>query len=45
VLPSLLVTAQRQEKHPLDFFKTLFATNTAAAQAALYKILPDSLAQ
>ena len=37
VLPSLLVTAQRQGKHPLDFFQTLFTTSTAAAQAALYK--------
>ena len=37
ILPSLLLTARRQEKHPLDFFKTLFTTSTATAQAALYK--------
>ena len=37
ILPSLLLTARRQEKHPLDFFKTLFISNTATAQAALYK--------
>jgi len=37
VLPSLLLTARRQEKHPLDFFKTLFISSTATAQAALYK--------
>jgi len=37
ILPSLLLTARRQEKHPLDFFKTLFISSTATAQAALYK--------
>ena len=37
ILPSLLLTAKRQDKHPLDFFKTLFTTSTATAQAALYK--------
>lgn len=36
VLPSLLVTARRQGKHPLDFFQTLFSSDTATAQAALY---------
>ena len=36
VLPSLLVTAQRQGQHPLDFFQTLFTADTASAQAALF---------
>jgi hypothetical protein len=36
VLTSLLVTARRQGKHPLDFFQTLFSSDTATAQAALY---------
>jgi hypothetical protein len=37
VLPSLLMTAKRQGQHPLAFFKTLFTSNTATAQAALYR--------
>jgi len=36
VLPSLLVTAQRQGQHPLDFFQTLFTADIASAQAALF---------
>lgn len=36
VLPSLLLTAQRQKHHPLKFFQTLLTTNTAIAQAALF---------
>jgi hypothetical protein len=36
VLPSLLVTAKRQGKHPLSFLSTLFAEDPAVAQAALY---------
>jgi hypothetical protein len=36
VLPSLLLTAKRQGRHPLSFFKTLFLENTDAAQNALY---------
>jgi transposase len=36
VLPSLLLTAQRQGRHPLDFFETLFGSKTKTAQAALY---------
>lgn len=36
VLPSLLMTAKRQGKHPLEFFNTLFISDTATAQAALY---------
>jgi len=36
ILTSLLVTAKRQGKHPLSFFSTLFAEDTAVAQAALY---------
>lgn len=36
VLPSLLMTAKRQGKHPLTFFQTLFTSDTTAAQAALY---------
>jgi len=34
--PSLLMTARRQGQHPLTFFKTLFTSDTATAQAALY---------
>ena len=33
---SLLQTAKRQGQHPLSFFKTLFTTDTATAQATLY---------
>ena len=36
VLPSLLLTAKRQGKHPLSFFKSLFTENTDTAQNALY---------
>ncbi|MDY6954935.1 MAG: transposase, partial [Thermodesulfobacteriota bacterium] len=36
VLPSLLLTATRQGQHPLEFFKTLFTSDTPTAQAALY---------
>ena len=36
VLPSLVLTAKRQGKHPLGFFETLFTSDTATAQAALY---------
>ena len=36
VLPSLLLTAKRQGKHPLDFFQTLFSSDTDTSQAALY---------
>jgi len=36
VLPSLLLTAKRQGQHPLGFFKTLFTSDAATAQAALY---------
>ena len=36
VLPSLLMTAKRQGQHPLAFFETLFTSDTATAQAALY---------
>ena len=36
VLPSLLLTAKRQGKHPLAFFETLFISDTPTAQAALY---------
>ena len=36
VLPSLLLTAKRQGKHPLPFFESLFTSDTATAQAALY---------
>ncbi len=38
ILPSLLLTARRQGKHPLDFFKILFTSDTATLQAALYQI-------
>lgn len=36
VLPSLLLTAKRQGKHPLAFFQTLFTADTPTAQTALY---------
>jgi len=36
VLPSLVLTAKRQGKYPLGFFETLFTSDTATAQAALY---------
>jgi len=36
VLPSLLLTAQRQGRHPLGFLETLFGAKTQTAQAALY---------
>ena len=36
VLPSLLLTAQRQNHHPLQFFQTLLTTDTPTAQAALF---------
>jgi hypothetical protein len=32
-----LAASQTQDKHPLDYFKTLFTSSTAATQAALYK--------
>jgi transposase len=37
ILPSLLLTARRQGKHPLDFFKILFTSDAATSQAALYQ--------
>ena len=37
ILPSLLLTARRQGKHPLNFFKILFTSDTPTSQAALYK--------
>jgi len=36
VLPSLLLTTQRQNHHPLKFFRTLMTGDTASAQAALF---------
>jgi len=36
VLPSLLLTAQRQDHHPLQFFQTLLTADTTDAQAALF---------
>ena len=36
ILPSLLLTAQRQDHHPLKFFRTLLTADTATAQAALF---------
>ncbi len=36
ILPSLLLTAQRQDHHPLQFFQTLLTADTATAQAALF---------
>ena len=42
VLPSLLLTAQRQGRDPLQFFRTLFTADSATAQAALYRNPPDT---
>lgn len=42
VLPSLLITAERQGKSPLTFFHTLFTADTATAQAALYRAAINS---
>ena len=42
VLPSLLLTAHRQGRDPLQFFRTLFTADTATAQAALYRNPPDT---
>lgn len=36
VLPSLLLTARRQNHHPLQFFQTLLTADTTDAQAALF---------
>lgn len=36
VLPSLVLTSQRQKQHPLQFLQTLFTSDTAAAQEALF---------
>ena len=37
VLPSLIVTAKRQEKHPRRFLENLLTSDTPTAQAALYR--------
>jgi hypothetical protein len=36
VLPSLVLTAQRQKQHPLKFLQTLFTSEPATAQEALF---------
>ncbi len=36
VLPSLLLTARRQNQHPLQFLQTLFTAKSAIAQKALF---------
>jgi hypothetical protein len=36
VLPSLVLTAQRQKQHPLKFLQTLFTSPPATAQEALF---------
>jgi transposase len=36
ILPSLLLTAMRQGRHPREFLQTLLTCDTAKAQAALY---------
>jgi transposase len=36
ILPSLVQTARRQGVSPINFFQTLFTSNTQTAQAALY---------
>ena len=42
VVPSLMVTAQRQGHSPLQFFYTLFTADAATAQAALYRNPPNT---
>ena len=42
VIPSLMVTAQRQGKSPFHFFYTLFTSDTATAQAALFRNPPNT---
>jgi hypothetical protein len=42
LIPSLLLTAQRQGRDPLRFFQTLFTADTATAQAALYRNPPNT---
>ncbi len=37
ILPSLLQTARRQGVSPINFFHTLFTSNTLTAKAALYR--------
>jgi transposase len=37
ILPSLLQTARRQGASPINFFHTLFTSNTQTAKAALYR--------
>jgi hypothetical protein len=37
ILPSLVLTAIRQNRNPRDFFQTLLTSDTAHAQAALYR--------
>jgi len=36
VLPSLILTAQRQDVHPLKFLQVLFTAETAIAQKVLF---------
>jgi transposase len=36
ILPSLVLTAMRQGRHPRDFLQTLLTSDTATAQATLY---------
>ena len=36
ILPSLILTAQRQNQHPLQFLQTLFTAKSATAQKALF---------
>lgn len=36
ILPSLVLTAMRQGRHPREFLQTLLTSDTATAQAALY---------
>ena len=36
IIPTLVQTARRQGVHPREFLQTLYTTDTATAQAALY---------
>lgn len=42
VVPSLMLTAQRQGKSPLRFFYTLFTADGTTTQAALYRNPPNT---
>ena len=42
LLASLLGTAKRQDRNPLEFLQTLFTATTATAHAALFRTVPNT---